>query len=130
MNNLREKMAEIAHGVWAGWMTHMFKCAHITSKVLPPLGQEDCVERWRRQLATPYDRLTPKEQDSDRFIADMYLKALQENAAEEIKTIDGLINYISETTEELNGPQREWFHDHLGQIALAARRMIGKGDLE
>lgn len=75
-----------------------------------------------------YADLPETEKKSDREEADKYLKAFQENAAEEIKTIDGLINYISETTEELHGPQREWFHDHLGQIALAVRRIADKGE--
>jgi len=42
---------------------------------------------------------------------------------DEIKQIGELINYISDTIEEKYGIQSDWFHDHLEQIALAARRI-------
>lgn len=41
----------------------------------------------------------------------------------EIKIIDELINYISDTIENKYGTQGDWFHNHLGQISLSARRL-------
>ena len=60
-------------------------------------------------------------QESERLATEV--AKLQNSATEEVKNIDELINYISDTVEEKYGVQGEWFHNHLEQIALAARRI-------
>jgi hypothetical protein len=62
---LRERLARYAHEAWMGWMKYMFsKCVHNpdgTLTIPAPL-----VERWTRQMKTPYFSLPEEERESDR----------------------------------------------------------------
>lgn len=64
MNNidLKERLAEFMHQIWATWTAHFL--ANLTS---------ENIERWRRQIATSYAQLTEKEKDSDRDLASRIL---------------------------------------------------------
>jgi len=53
-----EELADIEHRQWAHWTKYM----------LDNLTDEN-IERWRRQIDTPYAELTDKEKDSDRVWA-------------------------------------------------------------
>ena len=74
---LREKLAELAHEQWSGWIKYMFGKCDATimpgKLVIPEWG----VRRWGQQSCTPYDKLTPEEQDSDRVEADKFLAVLR-----------------------------------------------------
>ena len=54
-----EKFAALEHEQWAHWTRYM----------LDNLTPEN-IERWRRQIDTPYAQLTEAEKDSDRVWAD------------------------------------------------------------
>lgn len=97
---LRTALAALQHEIWAHWMTYQFSCCyHIgststgESTPVPSSGlliPNEKVERWKRQLTTPYAELTEKEQASDIEQADKIL-ALPELQAvlvenEELKT--------------------------------------------
>lgn len=70
-DDLREQLAAYAHEAWSGWMRYLFsKCdAQWNGRVIPPWA----VERWQRQLATPYAELPEEEKASDRAEADTIL---------------------------------------------------------
>lgn len=55
MSKLLEKLADLEHKRWAGWMLHMY-------------GTEtpERHKRWRRLSTTPYSELTEGEKESDR----------------------------------------------------------------
>lgn len=55
MHELMERMAELEHIQWVHWTGYM----------LDNLTQEN-IERWKRQIKTPYSELTEKEKESDR----------------------------------------------------------------
>ncbi len=64
-SELCEELADLAHRQWSGWMTYMLgKCykGHEGSLVIPV----ELVERWTRQMYTPYTELSEAERDSDR----------------------------------------------------------------
>ena len=72
MENLLENLAELEHKQWAHWTKYMLERleqleaeqdAHDPYKVMHQK------ENWRRQIATPYFKLTEKEKDSDRVWA-------------------------------------------------------------
>jgi hypothetical protein len=101
----KEKLAELAHSQWSGWMKWM----------LPRMTDEN-IKRWKRQMDTPYNKLSEREKDSDRKEADKYLKILAEELAREREKIiriawslakqgnykDGLllVNALKEWTDE------------------------------
>lgn len=70
MSKIREDLASLCHEQWSGWMEYLFsKClpetVHETETgdlVIPRLF----VERWKRQMTTPYAWLSEEEKESDR----------------------------------------------------------------
>lgn len=80
----RERLAELAHEQWCGWMRYLFsKCESLPStttddfKIRPVVIPSWAVERWTRQLATPYASLSEREKESDREEADRVLRLLE-----------------------------------------------------
>jgi len=55
LNDMLEEVADLEHAQWSHWTKYM----------LDNLTPEN-IERWRRQIDTPYSELTEKEKDSDR----------------------------------------------------------------
>jgi len=78
---LREELAKLAHDQWTGWMEYLFE------KSDPQTFREDgavvipswAVERWKRQMGTPYENLSEDEKDSDRKEADRVIYLLKQN---------------------------------------------------
>lgn len=59
-----EAVADAQHEIWSHWMKYLFTCGHnVDGNFIIP---KDKVERWKRQMNTPYNELTEKEKDSDR----------------------------------------------------------------
>jgi hypothetical protein len=66
---IREHLAALAHEQWCGWMEYLFKCGTTNadgSFTIAPWA----VERWLRQMQTPYAELPEEEKQSDRAEAD------------------------------------------------------------
>jgi hypothetical protein len=64
---LLEEVADMQHQIWAHWMTYLFsRCPAVDGQVLIPAS---LVERWLRQINTPYSELTEIEKESDRQVA-------------------------------------------------------------
>jgi hypothetical protein len=72
---LREKLAELCHSQWSGWMLYLFRFG-IYNKDGTFTIAADKVERWWRQMKTPYGELSEKEKESDRKEADKFLEVL------------------------------------------------------
>ena len=71
----REKIAAAVHESWAHWMDHLFRQCESDGSggmVIPA----QLVERWQRQIETPYDALSVEEQALDLKEADRILKAV------------------------------------------------------
>lgn len=78
-------MADYVHRNWSHWMKHFF------TKGMPMYGPSDnqrgyylsgeYAERWRRQMETPYEELSPEEQESDRKIAGEMIAAMDIDTA-------------------------------------------------
>jgi hypothetical protein len=69
---IRERLAALEHEQWAHWTRHLLD--HLTP---------ENIERWRRQIDTPYDELSESEKQSDREWADRVLELIKESAAPE-----------------------------------------------
>lgn len=74
---LREKLAELAHEQWAGWMQYLFSKGVFNNDGTWTMPAK-FVERWRRQMVTPYSNLSQSEQDSDRKEADKFLLVIED----------------------------------------------------
>lgn len=80
-----EALAAYAHEAWAGWMRYLFskmEQEYITTpygKEIPGLVMPEwAVERWQRQMKTPYADLPETEKESDRDEARKILAVLGE----------------------------------------------------
>ena len=82
---LREGLASYAHDAWSGWMKYMFEKGQYRGQF--KTGSEGeieivwimpawAVERWRRQMNTPYADLPDSEKESDRLEADRMIEVI------------------------------------------------------
>lgn len=85
LTGLRQALAELCHEQWSGWMKHLFsKCEILPNgdkgeiAVIP----EWAVQRWTRQMETPYKELSDHEKDSDLKEADRFLAILKSREAD------------------------------------------------
>lgn len=60
-----ERLADYAHDAWAGWMRYLFSISHENEDGSVTIPAQS-VERWKRQMNTPYASLPEKEKESDR----------------------------------------------------------------
>ncbi|KRE76290.1 hypothetical protein [Arthrobacter sp. Soil762] len=77
-----EATAAVEHERWAHWQKYLHEQGTLLedgSLLIP----SHLVERWERQIATPYDALSDQEKSSDREQALEYLAALRQAANEE-----------------------------------------------
>lgn len=81
-DDTREELAAYAHEAWSGWMEYLFSKCDIAQS--GPAFEADApdgrliipawaVERWTRQMNTPYADLPESEKESDRKEADRML---------------------------------------------------------
>lgn len=75
---LKEKLASIEHDRWADWQKWCHKVLRENNS-FP--GKEDILERWDRQIETPYVNLSEKEKQSDRDQVDRYWPLIKEYIA-------------------------------------------------
>lgn len=77
MNPLRERLADVQHDIWSHWMRWMFTTGtfHEDGTWTMPAS---LVQRWQRQMETPYAELTEREKDSDRTEADKSIAVIPE----------------------------------------------------
>lgn len=84
----REALARYAHEAWSGWMKYFFSKCEGGGTVdgvepIPVTIPGWAVERWQRQMNTPYAELPEAEKESDRVEADKMLAIIEaEESAE------------------------------------------------
>lgn len=79
---IRERLAAYAHEAWSEWMRHQFERATMLEDgpllfVGAALILKGDVDRWKRQMRTPYADLPEDEKASDRVQADKILAILR-----------------------------------------------------
>ena len=113
-----EKGADLEHDRWARWQKYLFsKCTpHKTLSRNAKTNQEeeietgnlvinrDLVERWQRQINTPYAELSEAEKESDRKETRNYLPLLEETIQ---LIIDGVVEMVKEELEIQNKVQEK-----------------------
>ena len=79
---MREALADFAHEQWSGWMGYLFSCGTFNGDgtwIMPAWA----VERWTRQMKTPYIELSEEEKESDRREAKRMIAVIQNSMARE-----------------------------------------------
>lgn len=103
----REQLAEYAHEAWSDWMKYLFEKSWLnpeTGRVeIPPV----LVQRWKRQMNTPYAELPESEKESDRVEADRMLaivgaalRTAQSQLAQErerVKVLEECLRYVTDS---------------------------------
>lgn len=108
MEKLREEFAKYAHNQWNGWMKYLFE-----KGIDNPDGTHTmpkwAVDRWKKQMETPYDELSEQEKDNDRSEADGMIKVIVMNEVNEHNLDMATIGEHPSVTEELflNVPELE-----------------------
>ena len=72
LDELVERLARIEHERWSHWQRYV----HDQAKRMPDgslIIPGDLVDRWEKQISTPYDELSSSEKDSDREQVRRYL---------------------------------------------------------
>jgi len=73
-----ESLSDVSNKIWSSWMEYLFlKCE--TDKYGQKIIPIRLVNKWRRQIETPYKDLSEDEKDSDREQAYKILKALKKS---------------------------------------------------
>lgn len=76
-NILRERLAELCHKQWSGWMKYLF-CFGVREEGGTFTMAADKVARWSYQMRAPYHALSEAEKESDRIEADKFLRLIGE----------------------------------------------------
>ena len=115
---LREKLSELAHNQWAGWMEYLFfKSKQVDGCVIIPAWAN---ERWRRQVATRYADLPEAEKDSDRNEADKILAVFRAHIAGRDKLIEQMREALNVLVASATPSGPLWHGSAEMQIARAA----------
>lgn len=72
---LRERLADLCHQQWTGWMDYLFSCCEQNEGGTLTIPAK-FVGRWHRQMHTSYKDLPENEAKSDRKEADRFLRLL------------------------------------------------------
>jgi hypothetical protein len=88
----REKLADLAHEQWSGWMRYMLPILEPILKTREDHFPDEVPERafaslvrWKRQLSTPYADLPENEKESDRVEADKVLALIETETQRELR---------------------------------------------
>lgn len=63
-----EALANLAHEQWSGWMEYLFEKSTKNTDGTVTIPKW-AVDRWKKQMTTPYAELTEEEKESDRVEA-------------------------------------------------------------
>jgi len=115
----REQLAAYAHEAWSGWMRYLFSLSTYPDSSGAKIPGE-LVERWLRQLNTPYIDLSEAEKDSDRAEADKMLDIVWAAARAEGEAA-GREAAAREVENNISGSSYDGVDALLGAIAAAIR---------
>ena len=73
MNEIREKVADLCHKQWSGWMLYLFQKGKFNKDGTFTISKL-ATERWSRQSVTEYKDLSEEEKELDRIEADKFIK--------------------------------------------------------
>lgn len=98
---LRQKLAAIEHERWADWQKwcHKILCENLRYNDMET-NLEEILERWERQIATPYADLSDKEKASDMEQVDRYWLLIQEYIAAQRQALRDEVEKLLVTSDQ------------------------------
>lgn len=103
----KEQLADIEHQRWADWQAHCHKKVLDGGGVFP----DDLLNRWERQINTPYTHLSEQEKESDRKQVDRYFPLIKNYF------ISTIISVLKEQLEEVCCDGECYHDDCCGKIS-------------
>ena len=108
----REAIASLCHDQWSGWMKYLFSKGDFRDDpnddrlwVMPAWA----VERWQRQMNTPYAELPDVEQGNDRAEADKFIALIGVGIVERAFKAGFSIGYSpTSTPDSINDEWGKW----------------------
>ncbi len=88
MDLIKEKLANLCHEQWSGWMKYLFSKGTFLPDgnfVIPKWA----VDRWQRQMNTTYLDLSEDEKDSDRNEAQIFIDLLADDTIALVELVNG-----------------------------------------
>lgn len=98
---LLEALAHVEHERWSDWMRHQFSRGIVQHAGAITLSFAD-VERWTRQMITPYADLTEAEKESDRREVRRYWEVVE--GAGEMPVNETLVAAMKEAINAVKNP--------------------------
>lgn len=74
---LIEKVAELCHTQWSGWMEYLFEKCKRNSRGHIEIPKW-CIKRWMRQMQTSYENLSETEKESDKIEARKFVELFKQ----------------------------------------------------
>ena len=122
MEEFVEKGANLEHDRWARWQKYMFsKCKkHIILKKEGQFGElkefetgalivpKSLVDKWFRQIDTPYSELSKEEKESDRKETRNYLPLLSQALSQQLDELKGKIKNLEKDTGWVTITEKDW----------------------
>lgn len=80
----KDKIASLCHDQWSHWIVSLLGkgTPNADGTLTVP---KDVIDRWRRQMNTPYDLLSDTEKDLDKVEADKFLKVIAEKSSSKLE---------------------------------------------
>lgn len=117
-----EKLAEIEHERWSDWQKWCHKI--LRENVFGVDSLEKVLERWDKQIATPYPELSEAEKQSDRDQVERYLPIINSLiAAHEKEVLESIMARVVELTildKNMSFEQLSFLYERVLQDRLAS----------
>lgn len=146
--DLLERLADREHERWSRWMRYLFSCGASKADGSFRLN-ESTVERWKRQMNTPYSQLTEAEKESDRKEAREILETLGRSdgsavacdcpgaghdprvcAATRSRRLSSAVAKVMELVDRIVADKEPWSYQELVQAVRHMREKRGDAEVK
>jgi hypothetical protein len=106
---LKEKLAAIEHERWADWQKWCHQVIRENMPLEVMIKLDPILERWDKQIITPYSRLSDKEKTSDMEQVDRYWPLIQEYINAEVRAVLEELKEHRKTVQASETINGEWY---------------------
>ena len=114
-----EAISDEMHSIWAHWMKYLFSVS-IENQDGSVTIHSESVERWKRQMDTPYTLLTEQEKESDRDQAKKIERITHKQGMELLKRMNEVFD-MEKIGSLMEKYEDEILHDELNEFTDGER---------